>query len=147
MRFKARATTVCPGLLVKQHNRNATAGDVNQVYSKGVKAKGTNNAIIRGNTVYVESFLGTGVGGLEFGTSQHGGRDPLFEKNKFFASETKTSARSRIRHKPRRRKHAHGQKQLVADVRNDQTTERARSHHVRRIRYSRRLGHGTLRSS
>jgi hypothetical protein len=118
------AATVFPGLLIENNTiGNATAGDANQVYSKGVTAQGTNNAIIRGNTVYVESFVGTAVGGLEFGTISATGTTALFEKNKVL----------RVRNNNVGTFGAYGinlgggnthtvRNNFVADVRNDQTT-------------------------
>ena len=56
--------TVFPGLLIDNNViGNSTAGAVDQVYAMGVTAQGSANAIIRRNTVYVESFLHSGVAG------------------------------------------------------------------------------------
>jgi hypothetical protein len=122
--IQGSAATVFPGLLIENNTiGNATAGATDQVYSKGVTAQGTNNAIIRGNTVYVESFLGTAVGGLEFGTISATGTTALFEKNKVL----------RVRNNNVGTFGAYGinlgggnthtvRNNFVADVRNDQTT-------------------------
>ncbi|MGC2235789.1 MAG: hypothetical protein WA584_06485 [Pyrinomonadaceae bacterium] len=118
------AATVFPGLLIENNLiGNAAAGAVDQVYSMGVTAQGTNNAIVRGNTVYVESFIGTAVRGLEFGSISATGTTALFENNKVL----------RVRNNSVSTFGAYGinlgggnthtvQNNFVADVRNDQTT-------------------------
>ncbi len=52
------ATTVFPGLQINGNTiGNATAGAVDQVTAIGITAQGSTNAIIFGNTVYVEGFI------------------------------------------------------------------------------------------
>lgn len=117
------AATVFPGLLIENNLiGNATAGATDQVYQMGVTAQGTNNAIVRGNTVYIESFLGSAVRGLEFGSISATGTTALFEKNKVL----------RVRNNNVGTFGSYGinlgggnthtvQNNFVADVRNDQT--------------------------
>ena len=77
------ATTVFPGLQITNNViGNSTVGAVDGVYSIGVTAQGSTNAIIRGNTVNVESFLGTSRSGLDFGSISATGSGATFEKNK-----------------------------------------------------------------
>lgn len=118
------AATVFPGLLIENNTiGNATAGAVDQVYSMGVTAQGSNNGIIRGNTVYVESFLGSAVRGLEWGSISATGTTSLIERNQVL----------RVRNNNVGTFGAYGinlgganthtvQNNFVADVRNDQTT-------------------------
>ncbi len=121
--IQGSAATVFPGLLIENNSiGNATAGAADQVYSMGVTAQGTNNAIIRGNTVYVESYVGTANRGLEFGSISATGTTALFEKNKVL----------RVRNNNGGTFGAYGinlgggnthtlQNNFVVDVRNDQT--------------------------
>lgn len=117
------ATTVFPGLLIENNViGNATAGATDQVYSMGVTAQGSTTAIIRGNTVYVESYVGTQVRGLEFGSISATGTGALFDKNQVL----------RVRNSNPGTFGAYGinlgggnthtvQNNFVADVKNDQT--------------------------
>ena len=56
------AATVFPGLLIEGNTiGNPVVGAVDGVYSFGVTAQGSTNAVIRGNIVNVESFLATSI--------------------------------------------------------------------------------------
>ena len=80
--IQGSAPTVFPGLLIEGNLiGNSTAGDPDQVYSMGVTAQGSTNAIVRGNVVYVESFVATQIRGLEFGSISPTGAGAVFEKN------------------------------------------------------------------
>jgi hypothetical protein len=77
------ATTVFPGLLIENNLvGNSTAGAVDQVYSMGITVQGSTNAIVRGNTVYVESWLGTALRGIDQGSISATGTGTVIEKNK-----------------------------------------------------------------
>ena len=77
------ATTVFPGLLVENNTiGNATAGAADGVYSFGITVQGSTSTIVRGNTVNVESFLGTSIRGIDFGSISATGSGATFEKNK-----------------------------------------------------------------
>lgn len=82
--IQGAATTVFPGLLIENNDiGNPTAGAVDQVYSMGVTAQGSTNAIIRGNTVYVESFVASALRGLDVGSiSSSASSGFTFERNK-----------------------------------------------------------------
>ncbi len=75
-------TTVFPGLLIESNViGNPTAGAVDGVYSFGVTAQGSTNAVIRSNIVNVESFLGTSIRGLDTGSISASGSGFLFARN------------------------------------------------------------------
>ncbi|MFL6529342.1 MAG: beta strand repeat-containing protein, partial [Chthoniobacterales bacterium] len=77
------ATTVFPNLLIENNTiGNATSGAVDGVYTMGVTAQGSTSAVIRGNTVYVESFFSTATRGLDFGGVSTTGSGAVFERNK-----------------------------------------------------------------
>lgn len=76
------ATTVFPGLLVENNTvGNPSVGAVDGVYSMGVTAQGSSNAIVRGNTVNVESFVATEIRGLDTGGISASGSGFTFERN------------------------------------------------------------------
>ena len=75
------ATTVAPGLQITRNvigNPASLAAD--GVYSIGITAQGSANGIIRANTVYVESFLGTQIRGIDNGSINANGTFTI-EKN------------------------------------------------------------------
>ena len=90
------ATTVFPGLLINNNTiGNSTAGSVDQVTSIGITAQGSTNAVISGNTVYVEGFVASSVGshGIEVGVNSTQVSGATIEKNKVSrvrANETQT---------------------------------------------------------
>jgi hypothetical protein len=52
------ATTVFPGLQITNNSiGNPVAGDVNQVTAIGITAQGSTNAVISGNTIWVEGYV------------------------------------------------------------------------------------------
>jgi len=77
------ATTVFPDLTITNNLiGNATAGAADQVYSMGATAQGSTNAVLRGNTVYVESFVATALRGLDVGSiSSAASSGFTFERN------------------------------------------------------------------
>jgi hypothetical protein len=117
------AITVFPGLLIEGNViGNPTAGAADQIYSIGVTAQGSISAIIRSNTVYVESYLATGIRALEFGSISATGTAALFENNKVM----------RVRNNNPTTYGAYGinlnggnthtvQNNFILDIRNDQT--------------------------
>jgi hypothetical protein len=117
------ATTVFPGLLIENNTiGNSTAGATDQVYSMGTTIQGSTNAIYRGNTVYVESFLGSAIRGPEFGSISATGSGAIFENNKVL----------RVRNNSASSFGSYGinlgggnnhivRNNFVADIRNDQT--------------------------
>ena len=63
------ASTVFPGLQITGNIvGNPTAGAVDGVYSYGISAQGSTNAVISDNTVYVEGFVSTGSRALDVGS-------------------------------------------------------------------------------
>jgi hypothetical protein len=118
------AATVFPGLLIENNTiGNATPGAVDQVYSVGVTAQGTNNAIIRANTVYVESFIGTSAQGINFGVISATGTTALIEKNKVLRTRNNNAGTFGAYGINLGGGNTHTvQNNFVAEVRNDQTT-------------------------
>lgn len=77
------ATTVAPGLQINNNIiGNPTAGDANGVYSMGITAQGSGNAIIRRNTIYVEWFVGTQNRGIDIGSLSLSITAATIEKNR-----------------------------------------------------------------
>ncbi|MEY2505669.1 MAG: trimeric autotransporter adhesin, partial [Verrucomicrobiota bacterium] len=118
------AQSVFPSLVISGNSiGSATEGAPDQVYSMGVTVQGSTNAVIRANTVFVESFLPTGVRGLECGSISANITGALFEANMVL----------RVRNNNGSSFGAYGinleggtnhtvQNNFVADVRNDQTS-------------------------
>ena len=76
------ATTVAPGLRISNNIiGNPTAGDANGVYSMGITAQGSGNAVIRGNTIYVEWFVGTQNRAIDIGSISTAITAATIEKN------------------------------------------------------------------
>jgi hypothetical protein len=119
------ATTVFPGLQVTNNViGNATAGSVDQVTAIGVTVQGSANAVISGNTVYVEGFIASSSAthGINVGVNSTGVSGATIDSNKI----------SRIRNNNGQSWSAFGinlgggnnhivQNNFVFDVRNDQT--------------------------
>ena len=79
------ATTVFPGLQITNNViGNATAGSVDQVTAIGITVQGSANAIISGNTVYVEGFIASSSAthGINVGVNSTGVSGATIEKNK-----------------------------------------------------------------
>ncbi len=67
------AVTVFPGLLISNNLiGNPTAGAPDGIYTFGITANGTTGGVIRDNTIYVESYLGTAVRGIDLGAGGGG---------------------------------------------------------------------------
>jgi len=117
------AATVFPGLLVENNTiGNVTAGATDQVYSMGVTVQGSNNAIVRGNTVYVESFVATQIRALEFGSISATGATATFEKNKVLRVRNSNPATFGAYGINLNGGNTHTvQNNFVLDIRNDQT--------------------------
>ncbi|MCY7348642.1 MAG: FxLYD domain-containing protein, partial [Pyrinomonadaceae bacterium] len=80
--IQGSATTVFPGLAITGNTiGNPTGGAVDGVYSFGITAQGSANAVIARNTVYVESFLATGIRGIDTGSVSATGTGFTFERN------------------------------------------------------------------
>lgn len=76
------ATSVFPGLLIENNTiGNATNGAVDGVYLAGISTQGSTNAIVRGNTVYVEGYVATSVRGITQGGVSATGTGTIIEKN------------------------------------------------------------------
>ena len=119
------ATTVFPGLLINNNTiGNPVAGSVDQVTSIGITAQGSTNAVISGNTVYVEGFVASSVAshGIEVGVNSSQMTGATIERNKV----------SRVRNNEGQTWSAYGinlgggsshvvRNNFVFDVRNDQT--------------------------
>ena len=75
-------TAVFPGLTITGNNiGNPTAGAVDGIYSFGITAQGSTNAVIRANIVNVESFLATSIRGIDTGSISATGSGFTFERN------------------------------------------------------------------
>ena len=62
--INATATTVAPGLVISNNSiGNPTAGDPDQVTAIGITAQGSTNAMISGNTVWVEGLVPSSAAG------------------------------------------------------------------------------------
>ena len=119
------ATTVFPGLQITNNViGNATAGSVDQVTAIGITVQGSANAIISGNTVYVEGFIASSSAthGINVGVNSTGVSGATIDSNKV----------SRVRNNNGQTWSAFGinlgggnshvvQNNFVFDVRNDQT--------------------------
>ncbi|HKP02354.1 MAG TPA: Calx-beta domain-containing protein, partial [Chthoniobacterales bacterium] len=76
------APSVFPGLVISGNSIGTAApGSPDQVYSMGVTVQGSTNAIVRANTVFVESFLPTGIRGLDCGSISPNINGALFDSN------------------------------------------------------------------
>lgn len=118
------AQTVFPALLVENNTvGNATAGAADQVYSMGITAQGSANAVIRSNTIFVESFVLTGLRAIDVGSISAQTSGVLIEKNII----------GRVRNNRPQTSGAYGinlnggndhvvQNNFVSDIRNDQTS-------------------------
>lgn len=64
--IQGSALTVFPGLLISNNTiGNPVAGDPDGVYNTGVSVSGSNNGVIRDNTIWVESYLATSQTGID----------------------------------------------------------------------------------
>ncbi len=82
-----------PGLLVEGNViGNPTAGDPNQVYITGLFLSGSSDAIVRRNTIYVESFAGTNLRGIDFASLPANGHNPRVEANKVLRVRNRNTA-------------------------------------------------------
>jgi len=64
--IQGSALTVFPGLLISSNTiGNPVAGDPDGVYNTGVSASGSNNGVIRDNTIWVESYIATSQTGID----------------------------------------------------------------------------------
>lgn len=118
------AQTVFPGLNIASNDiGNPTAGSADQVYSMGVTIQGSASATVRGNTIFVESYLATAIRGIDLGSLSSSGANALIEKNRVL----------RVRNNHPQTHGAYGinlqggnnhivQNNFIAEVRNDQTT-------------------------
>ncbi|MGI8812322.1 MAG: choice-of-anchor Q domain-containing protein [Pyrinomonadaceae bacterium] len=80
--LQGSATTVFPGLTVENNViGNPIAGAADQVYSFGITAQGSTDAVIRGNIVYVESFLVATLRGIDTGSISGSGSGFTIERN------------------------------------------------------------------
>ena len=119
------ATSVFPGLQISNNViGNATAGAVDQVTAIGVTVQGSTNAIVSGNTVYVEGYIpsSSATHGINVGVNSTAVSGATIDSNKV----------SRIRNNNGQSWSAFGinlgggnghivQNNFVFDVRNDQT--------------------------
>ena len=81
--IQGSSLTVAPGLLIDRNViGNPTAAAEDQVYSIGITVQGTNNAAIRSNTVYVESFINEVVRGIDLGGVNSAVAGVLVESNR-----------------------------------------------------------------
>jgi hypothetical protein len=79
------ATSVFPGLQITDNRiGNQTAGDPNQVTSIGITAQGSTDAMIRGNTVWVEGYIAssTATHGINVGVNSINVTGATIEKNR-----------------------------------------------------------------
>lgn len=79
------ATTVAPGLQVTGNTiGNPTAGDPDQVYAIGITVQGSNDALISGNTVWVEGYVpASNAGhGINVGVNSANVNNATIENNK-----------------------------------------------------------------
>jgi hypothetical protein len=79
------ATTVVPGLQIKDNSvGNPTAGDADQVYSIGITAQGSTNALISGNTVWIEGWVASSAAthGINVGVNSVNITGATIENNK-----------------------------------------------------------------
>ncbi len=68
------ATTVFPGLQITGNSIGTqTAGGADQIYAIGITAQGSPDGIISNNTVWVESFVGTQIQGINVGVNSASG--------------------------------------------------------------------------
>ena len=119
------ATTVFPGLVISNNTiGNPVAGSLDQVTAIGVTVQGSTNALVSGNTVYVESFIrsSSATHGIDVGFHSTNTTGTVVERNKV----------SRARNNDLQTWSAYGinlaggsthtvQNNFVFDVRNDQT--------------------------
>jgi hypothetical protein len=78
------ATTVAPGLQITGNSiGNPTVGDVDQVTSIGITEAGSANAIVSGNTIYVEGYVrsSTATHGVSIGLNSTGVSSATVENN------------------------------------------------------------------
>lgn len=79
------ATSVFPGLLINGNSiGNPVAGNVDQVTAIGITAQGSTNAIISGNTVWVEGYVASSAAGqgINVGVNSVNVTGATIEKNK-----------------------------------------------------------------
>ncbi len=79
------ATTVFPGLQIKQNAiGNPTAGEADQVYSIGITAQGSTNAVISDNTVWIEGYVASSAAthGINVGVNSVNVTGATIERNK-----------------------------------------------------------------